>query len=81
MTAHDEAERERPSGGPGAAQSAIEGHAHGTEQPGGSHDDPAPPLPPAGPHADPALMNELSTPGTGALTPVGDHDDLDSTSS
>jgi hypothetical protein len=38
-------------------------------------------LPPAGPHADPKLMNPDATPGTGALTPTGGHDDVDSTSS
>jgi len=37
-------------------------------------------LPPAGPHADPELMNPDATPGTGALTPTGEHDDVDSTS-
>jgi hypothetical protein len=37
-------------------------------------------LPPAGPHADPALTNPDATPGTGALTPAGGHDDVDSTS-
>ena len=37
-------------------------------------------LPPAGPHADPALTNPDATPGTGALTPPGGHDDVDSTS-
>lgn len=73
--------REPASGSPGAAQSAVEGRSHGTEQAGGSRGQPPPPIPPAGPHADPALMNELSTPGTGALTPVGAHGDVDSTSS
>src|SRR5215212_3850475 len=38
-------------------------------------------LPAAGPHADPALTNPDATPGTGALTPPGQHDDSDSTSS
>jgi hypothetical protein len=69
---------------PGSAQAAIEGHVDGTEEPGNSAADAPPPLdrlPPAGPHADPALMNEIATPGTGALTPVGGHDDADSTSS
>jgi hypothetical protein len=36
---------------------------------------------PAGPHADPSLTNEDATPGAGTLTPPGDHDDVDSTSS
>jgi hypothetical protein len=79
--AHADDSREPASGGAGAAQSAVEGHHHGTEEPGRSRDEQPPPIPPAGPHADPALMNELSTPGTGALTPVGAHDDVDSTSS
>jgi hypothetical protein len=37
-------------------------------------------LPPAGPHADPALINPDATPGTGVLQPPGGHDDVDSTS-
>jgi hypothetical protein len=53
----------------------------GLADPGSPDSDPNTPLPPAGPHADPQLMNGLSTPGTGALTPVGVHDDVDSTSS
>ena len=32
---------------------------------------PSSPLPPAGPHAEPALTNPDATPGTGALPPVG----------
>jgi hypothetical protein len=36
--------------------------------------------PPAGPHADPDLVNPDSTPGAGTLTPPGEHDDIDSTS-
>jgi hypothetical protein len=69
---------------PRSAQAIIEGHAHGTEEPGNSESDAPPPsdrLPLAGPHADPALMNELATPGAGTLTPVGAHDDVDTTSS
>jgi hypothetical protein len=81
VTAQSDVATEGPSGGAGTAQSAVEGHSHGTEQSGGSRDEPTPPIPPAGPHAVPALMNELSTPGTGALTPVRTHDDVDSTSS
>ncbi len=51
-----------------------------TEEPGGDGS-PAPGGPaPAGPHADPALINPDATPGTGALTPPGEHDDVDSTS-
>jgi hypothetical protein len=58
----------------------------GSKQQGtGSRDAKAPKpsdrLPAAGPHADPALMNPDATPGTGALTPPGEHDDTDSTSS
>jgi hypothetical protein len=37
--------------------------------------------PAAGPHADPSLVNEDSTPGTGALPEAGDRDGTDSTSS
>ncbi|WP_137388713.1 hypothetical protein [Rhodoligotrophos defluvii] len=32
-------------------------------------------MPPAGPHADPRLMNPDATPGTGALPPIGSEDD------
>ena len=35
-------------------------------------------LPPAGPHADPALTNPDATPGAGR--PAGGHDEVDSTS-
>ncbi|MBQ0820481.1 hypothetical protein HPT29_024690 [Microvirga terrae] len=37
--------------------------------------------PAAGPHSKPSLTNPDSTPGTGALPDVGDHDATDSTSS
>jgi len=37
-------------------------------------------LPPAGPHADPKLVNPDATPGSGTLTPPGRHGDVDSTS-
>ena len=37
-------------------------------------------LPPAGPHADPALTNPDATPGAGTLEPAGGHDEVDSTS-
>jgi hypothetical protein len=37
-------------------------------------------IPPAGPHAEPALTNPDATPGAGALTPPGEHIDSDSTS-
>ncbi len=66
------------------ARAAVEGTRHGTVRPGtGAEEAPEPSddRPPAGTHADPALTNPLSTPGTGALTPPGGHDDVDSTSS
>ena len=59
------------------------GPPKGTEEPGDSDakgPKPSDRLPPAGPHADPALMNPDATPGTGALTPPGEHGDSDSTS-
>jgi len=37
--------------------------------------------PAAGPHGKPSLTNPDSTPGTGALPDVGEHDATDSTSS
>jgi hypothetical protein len=71
----------RPTSVGNDAQAAIEGNRHGAQEPGGSKDDaPANPPPPAGPHADPKLMNEDATPGAGTLEPVGRHDDVDSTS-
>ena len=91
MTGHDQdrveqPQDEAPAAGPtpGSAQAVIEGHTHGTEEPGNSAAEASPlpdRFPPAGPHADPALMNDIATPGTGALTPVGGHDDVDSTCS
>ncbi|HEX2556055.1 MAG TPA: hypothetical protein VHL98_20345 [Microvirga sp.] len=58
------------------ARAAVEGKSPGdTAAPKPSDE-----RPPAGPHADPDLVNPLSTPGTGALTPPGEHDDVDSTS-
>jgi hypothetical protein len=60
------------------ARNAIEGHdqaATGSDQSEGETK-----LPPAGPHADPNLVNPAATPGTGALPPPGQHDDVDSTS-
>jgi hypothetical protein len=69
---------------PESAQALVEGHSHGTVEPSDSGaNTPAPSnrVPPAGPHADPKLMNDIATPGTGALTPTGTHDDVDSTSS
>ena len=65
------------------ARAAIEGTSNTTVEPGGSHDrgpKPSDSQPLAGSHADPALTNPDSTPGTGALTPPGGHDDVDSTS-
>ena len=60
------------------ARNAIEGHSQAAG-PGQSGDDTK--GPPAGPHADPDLVNPMATPGTGALPPPGEHDDVDSTSS
>ena len=60
------------------------GAPQATEEPGNrsaAAPEPSDRLPPAGPHADPKLMNPDATPGTGALTPTGGHDDVDSTSS
>jgi hypothetical protein len=76
----------KPSAAPApeSAQAIVEGHSHGTVERGNSGADaPAPSnwVPPAGPHADSKLMNEIATPGTGALTPTGTHDDGGSTSS
>lgn len=66
------------------ARAAVEGTANTTAEPGGSHEGgpkPSDRQPLAGAHADPALINPDATPGTGALTPPGGHDDVDSTSS
>ena len=55
----------------------------GTEERGDSDKDapePSDRMPPAGPHADPELINPDATPGTGTLQPPGGHDDVDSTS-
>ncbi len=60
------------------------GAPQGTEEPGNQNagaPEPSDRMPPAGPHADPKMMNPDATPGTGALTPTGEHDDVDSTSS
>jgi len=64
------------------ARAAVEGTGNTTVEPGGRDPGPKPSdeKPPAGTHADPALTNPDSTPGTGALTPPGGHDDVDSTS-
>jgi hypothetical protein len=65
------------------ARAAVEGKSPGAAEPGNTASGapkPADERPPAGTHADPALTNPLSTPGTGALTPPGGHDDVDSTS-
>jgi|tagenome__1003787_1003787.scaffolds.fasta_scaffold19542472_2 hypothetical protein len=66
-----------PPGGDAAARDAVEGRSGGMAQggePGGAG------TPPAGSHADPRLTNPDATPGAGALTPPGGHDDIDSTS-
>lgn len=65
------------------ARAVIEGTDNATVEPGGGHDEgpkPSDRQPPAGSHADPALTNPDSTPGTGALPPPGGHDYMDSTS-
>ena len=50
------------------------------EKPSGSSGGLSGELPPAGPHADPALTNPEATPGAGTLTPAGGHDEVDSPS-
>lgn len=73
----------KPSAPATGAQAAIEGHTHGTQEPGGSKGRaPAPERQPnpAGPHADPSLMNPDATPGAGTLAPVGRGDSTDDTS-
>ena len=60
-----------------AAQDAIEGRTGAS----GRTPEPSEHPPIAGPHADPELVNPDATPGTGALPPPGEHDDVDSTSS
>jgi hypothetical protein len=65
------------------ARAAVEGKSPGAAEPGGrtpGAPKPTDERPPAGTHADPALTNPLSTPGTGALTPPGGQDDIDSAS-
>ena len=59
------------------------GEPQKTEEPGRAHrqDEGAEDMPPAGPHAEPGLVNNEATPGAGTLTPEGEHDDVDSTSS
>lgn len=59
-----------------AAQAAVEGR---TPDQSGTVKRPAE-QPPAGPHADPALVNSAATPGTGAL-PAADGEAQDSTDS
>jgi len=63
-----------PPGGYAAAQAVVEGRSGRAERGGGAG------TPLAGSHADPHLTNPDATPGTGALTPPGGHDDIDSTS-
>ncbi len=61
------------------AQNAIEGRpARGGPEAKTPEGADRPPT--AGPHAEPALVNPDATPGTGALPPAGEHDDVDSTS-
>jgi hypothetical protein len=60
-------------GGPQKANEGSGGRNAGAPEPSDR-------LPPAGPHADPKLTNPDATPDTGALTPAGKHDDIDSTS-
>jgi hypothetical protein len=72
---------DRPTSVGNAAQAAVEGRRNDAQEPGGPKDDaPANPPPPAGPHADPKLMNEDATPGAGTLESAGAHDDVDATS-
>jgi hypothetical protein len=83
----DSVDPKRPDSRTGTAPSNTpqpDGAPKGTEEPGrqkAGAPEPSDRLPPAGPHADPRLMNPDSTPDTGALTPAGQHDDVDSTSS
>jgi len=51
------------------------------DRPGSSEDKPGGAPPAAGPHSKPSLTNPDSTPGSGALPDVNDHDATDSTSS
>jgi hypothetical protein len=61
-----------------AAQSADERpHA---QRKGEDRERPGADVPSAGPHARPELTNPDATPGAGALTPAGEHEDVDSTS-
>jgi hypothetical protein len=63
-------------GGDVAAQKAVEGRAvkRGVENAEAERP------PPAGPHAEPALVNPDATPGAGTLPPAGENEDADSTS-
>ena len=82
-----DADAERPEAGVGRLPSNATEPAprpRGRQERGDSDADapqPSDRMPPAGPHADPKLINPDATPGTGALQPPGGHDDLDSTSS
>jgi hypothetical protein len=65
------------------ARASVEGSDTPTVEPGGSPDrgpKSSEEQPLAGSHAKADLTNPDSTPGTGALTPPGEHDDVDSTS-
>ena len=61
-----------------AAQAAVEGR---TPQQSGSRKRQPEPASPAGPHADPALVNPDATPGAGSLPSPGEDDGMESTSS
>ncbi len=63
-----------------AAQAAVEGR---TPDQSGAVKRPAAEKTPAGPHADPSLLNPDATPGTGALPPADSEaqGNMDSTSS
>ena len=57
-----------------AAQDAVEGR---TPDQSGKAPEPEGRMPPAGPHADPALVNPDATPGSGYLPETGENDDAD----
>jgi hypothetical protein len=63
--------KDRPQDAPSAAPAP--GSARGDH--GGREADPRADLPSAGPHADPGLVDEEKTPGSGALPEIGDGGD------
>lgn len=67
--------REPPDG---ARERDARPAAQGKGAPG--KDDPRKDLPPAGPHADPALTNPDATPGSGALPGAGEQGEVDGAS-